>query len=60
VEFRLKLILVGMSMFIRYARFGLLNLIDNRVVFPEPTIKTNEDHQLRTTIDFIHWLFKSI
>lgn len=31
------------SMFIRYARFGLLNLIDNRVVFPEPTIKTNED-----------------
>lgn len=31
------------SMFIRYARFGLLNLIDNKVVFPEPTIKTNED-----------------
>ena len=31
------------NMFIRYARFGLLNLIDNKVVFPEPTIKTNED-----------------
>lgn len=31
------------SMFIRYARFGLLNLIDNKVVFPEPTIKSTEE-----------------
>ncbi len=31
------------SMFIRYARFGLLNLIDNKVVFPEPPLKSTEE-----------------
>lgn len=31
------------SMFIRYARFGLLSLIENKKVFAEPTIKTEEN-----------------
>lgn len=30
------------SMFIRYARFGLLSLIENKKVFAEPSIKTED------------------
>ena len=31
------------SMFIRYSRYGLLNHIDNKTVFNEPSLKSTEE-----------------